>query len=130
MPRSVFVFQLKLRGGFFKGVFKWKGFLGLARIYGSKPDVMKSAYADLTCLYVEAARFNLDAENLATFLHSVKIFGTRADKICEFYGKHRDCIVGELAQIGDGLPCVVDVDWRLDHCVKVHEYYTVFFMSL
>lgn len=91
----------------------------ITRIYGSKPDVIKRAYADVTSLFVEAARHKLDAENLSTFLHSVKIFGPRAERLCELYGKHREPIVDQLGQIGDGLPCVVDADWRLDYCVKV-----------
>ncbi|XP_043279922.1 COMM domain-containing protein 3 [Venturia canescens] len=90
----------------------------IENIYGSKPDVIKSAYADLSSLFVEAARHKLDSENFSTFLHTAKIFGHRAEKLSEYYEKYRDFIVAQLSQIGDGLPCIVDVDWRLDYCVK------------
>ncbi|XP_063985614.1 COMM domain-containing protein 3 [Diachasmimorpha longicaudata] len=91
----------------------------LSTFYEStRVDVIKSAYTDLTSLFVESARQNYDAENLSTYLHSQKLFGNRVEKLCDTYKIHRESLIHQLGSIGNTLPCVIDVDWRLDYCIK------------
>ncbi|XP_015116784.1 COMM domain-containing protein 3 [Diachasma alloeum] len=84
----------------------------------TKPEIIKSAYTDLTSLFVESSRHKFDAENLSTYLHSQKLFGNRVEKLCDTYKIHSDSLILQLSNIGNSLPCVIDVDWRLDYCIK------------
>ncbi|XP_011301433.1 COMM domain-containing protein 3 [Fopius arisanus] len=91
----------------------------LSRFYESaKPHVIKSAYTDITSLFVESARHKYDTENLSTYLHSQKLFGSRMEKLCDAYKNCKDSLILQLSTIGNSLPCVIDLDWRLDYCIK------------
>lgn len=85
----------------------------------SKQIEYKSAFANVTCLFVEAARRNLDQEALEVFLTNTKIFGHRVKKLCELYDCNKKAIQAQLESIGYGSPHIVDIDWRLDYCIKV-----------
>ncbi|XP_012276828.1 COMM domain-containing protein 3 [Orussus abietinus] len=90
----------------------------IAQIYGSKPDIVKGAFADITSLLVEAARHNCNDTELSDFLSASNIEGPKAERIRSFYTTHLNGIKEKLERIGHGLPHVVDVDWRLDYCIK------------
>ncbi|XP_015597582.1 COMM domain-containing protein 3 [Cephus cinctus] len=92
--------------------------ISVSQIYGSKPDIIKAVFADLTILLVEAGRHSYDKEKLSNYLQSVQISGPRIDKICESYSKYRTTIKRCLENIGTSLPHVVDVSWCLDYCIK------------
>lgn len=97
-------------------------FVALSQIYGSKPDAVKSAYSGLTSLYVEAARQHFDKEKLSTTLKDSQLNAQQINKICEAYDINREQFQRKLQVIGGGLPHLVDVNWKLDYCIKVRTY--------
>ncbi|XP_051160439.1 COMM domain-containing protein 3-like [Leptopilina boulardi] len=90
----------------------------LSQIYGSKPDAVKNAYAGLTSLFVEATRQQYDKEKLAASLNNSQLNGQQISKICDAYELNRDQFQRKLQIIGGGLPHLVDVNWKLDYCIK------------
>lgn len=96
---------------------------GLSQIYGSKPDVVKNAYAGLTSLFVEAAREQFEKEKLSSALNGSQLNEQQINKICEAYENNKEKFQEKLQFIGGGLPHLVDVNWKLDYCIKVHCYY-------
>lgn len=85
----------------------------------SKEIGSKDAFANIVCLFVEAARRDLSEEGLLSFFNGAKITGSRVEKLCDAYSKNKKAIQAQLELIGNGLPHIVDVNWRLDYCVKV-----------
>ncbi|XP_066599782.1 COMM domain-containing protein 3 [Prorops nasuta] len=90
----------------------------IASLYGTKPDVVKGAFADISCLLVEAARHDLDEGGLITFLNSECINGSRVQKLCQVYKTNKNTLQEQLELTGNSLPHIVDINWRLDYCVK------------
>lgn len=84
----------------------------------SKPDVAKSAFVHVAYLCTEAARHDYSKESLETYLQSIRVTGSRAQKLCEAFAEHKASVQSKLERIGDGLPHIVDADWQLDYCVK------------
>lgn len=80
---------------------------------------MKAAVASISCLFIEAARHDYDEENLKIFLHNEHISGQRIEKLCSTYTNNKQDIQMQLESTGDSISHIVDVDWRLHHCVKV-----------
>ncbi|XP_011138156.1 COMM domain-containing protein 3 [Harpegnathos saltator] len=90
----------------------------IATIYPSKSDLVKAAFANISCLFIEAARHDYDEESLKTFLHNEHISGQRIEKLCNIYINNKQDIQSQLELTGDSIPHIVDIDWRLHHCVK------------
>ncbi|XP_043472231.1 COMM domain-containing protein 3-like [Leptopilina heterotoma] len=90
----------------------------LSQIYGSKPDAVKSAYSGLTSLFVEAGRQHFDKEKLSATLKDSQLNAQQINKICEAYDVNREQFQRKLQVIGGGLPHLVDVNWKLDYCIK------------
>lgn len=80
---------------------------------------MKAAVASISCLFIEAAKHDYDEESLRIFLHNEHINGSRIEKLCSTYVNNKQDIRTQLELTGDNIPHIVDVDWRLHHCVKV-----------
>ncbi|KAM0731776.1 COMM domain-containing protein 3 [Formica fusca] len=91
----------------------------IASIYPSKSDLVKAAVASISCLFIEAARHDYDEESLKIFLHNEHINGQRIEKLCSTYINNKQDIQTRLELTGDSIPHIVDVDWRLHHCVKI-----------
>lgn len=91
----------------------------IGALYPSKSDVVKAAVANVSCLFVEAARHDYDEECLKSFLQHEHITGQRTEKLCSVYMNNKLDIQSQLESIGDNVPHIVDIDWRLHHCVKV-----------
>ena len=85
----------------------------------SKAGSEKKLFADLMCLFVEAARHDLDEESLRSFLCPANVNEERAKKLCEAYSGQRRSTQSRLEAIGNNPRHVVDVDWRLDYRVKL-----------
>lgn len=86
----------------------------------SKFDIAKNAFVDLSCLFVEAARHDVDKESLEKFLNTASIVSHRTDKLCYSYANNKQEIQMQLQLIGNNLPHIVDTDWRLSHSIKVY----------
>lgn len=95
-------------------------YLDVAQLYGSKPDIVKEVFGNLLSLLIDAARLDLDADKLGIALTSAKMTGQRVNKLCETYANSKELIKSSLRRIGNSLPHVIDVNWRLDYCVKVY----------
>ncbi|RLU16584.1 hypothetical protein DMN91_010652 [Ooceraea biroi] len=91
----------------------------ITSLYPSKPDLIKAAVANISCLFVEAARHDYDEESLRIFLQDEHISGQRTEKLCNAYANSKLDIQTQLELTGDNVPHIVDIDWRLHHCVKV-----------
>ena len=91
----------------------------MTQIYGSKPDAVKNAYVGITRLFVEAARHDVKKEMLTTFLHGSQLNKKQIEKLCEAFTKNKERFQHKLEIVGGGLPHLVDVNWRLDYCIKV-----------
>lgn len=85
----------------------------------SKPTLTKKMFADLVCLFVEAARHDLDEESLRNFLCQACVDEQRRKKLCEVYINNKTTIQSRLELIGSNPPHIIDVDWRLDYRVKL-----------
>lgn len=85
---------------------------------GTKCDIAKNAFVDLSCLLVEAARHDFDKESLKKLLNTSLIVDHRVDKLCHSYANNKQEIQMQLQLIGNNLCHIVDTDWRLSHCIK------------
>ncbi|XP_011862535.1 PREDICTED: COMM domain-containing protein 3 [Vollenhovia emeryi] len=95
------------------------GKTAITAVYPSKSDLIKAAFANISCLFIEAARHDYDEESLKHFLHNEHINGQRIETLCSRYMSNKESIQTQLELTGNNLPHVVDVDWRLHHCVKI-----------
>ncbi|CAD6232530.1 GSCOCG00006935001-RA-CDS [Cotesia congregata] len=86
----------------------------------TKPELCKAIYSDYISIIKEAARNNYDPENLSDYLQTTGIFNdTQIQKLCQVYYKQiKTPMVLHLSSIGDSHPCIVDISWRLDYCLK------------
>jgi len=91
----------------------------IATVYPSKSDLIKSTFVNISSLFIEAARHDYDKESLRHFLHNEHINGQRIETLCNRYINNKETIQTQLELIGNNLPHIVDIDWRLHHCVKV-----------
>ncbi|XP_018315105.1 COMM domain-containing protein 3 [Mycetomoellerius zeteki] len=96
----------------------------IATIHPSKSDLIKAAVSNVSCLFIEAARHDYDEESLKHFLHNEHINGHRIETLCSTYINNKQNIQTQLELIGNSLPHVVDIDWRLHHCVKISTRFT------
>ncbi|XP_054009507.1 COMM domain-containing protein 3-like [Hylaeus anthracinus] len=85
----------------------------------SKPVLAKKIFADMLCLFVEAARHDFDEEKLRNFLYQAHVDEERKKKLCEAYINNKKTIQSRLELIGNNPPHIVDVDWHLDYRVKL-----------
>lgn len=87
----------------------------------TKPELCKAIYSDYISIIKEAARNNYDPENLSDYLQTTGIFNdTQIQKLCQIYYKQiKTPMILHLSSIGDSHPCIVDISWRLDYCLKV-----------
>ncbi|KYN04428.1 COMM domain-containing protein 3 [Cyphomyrmex costatus] len=98
--------------------------LGITTVHPSKSDLIKAAVANVSCLFIEAARHNYDEESLKHFLHNEHINGHRIETLCSTYINNKQNIQTQLELTGNSLPHIVDIDWRLHHCAKISIRFT------
>ncbi|KZC09358.1 PREDICTED: COMM domain-containing protein 3-like [Dufourea novaeangliae] len=85
----------------------------------TKAILTKKIFADILCLFVEAARHDLDEESLKNFLCQACNNEQRRKKLCETYINNKKIIQSRLELISNNPPHIVDVDWHLDYRVKL-----------
>ncbi|XP_023247669.1 COMM domain-containing protein 3 isoform X1 [Copidosoma floridanum] len=98
--------------------------LDFTEIYGSMPDVVKIAHADITKVLIEAAKHDSDLEGLFNLLQCTTLTRSCIDKLCKCYFSYKEQIKEFLESIGSALPHIIDVDWQLNYCVKSSTNYT------
>lgn len=96
----------------------------IATVHPSKSDLIKAAVVNVSCLFIEAARHDYDEESLKHFLHNEHINGHRIETLCSTYINNKQNIQTQLELTGNSLPHIVDIDWRLHHCVKISTRFT------
>ncbi|XP_025996592.1 COMM domain-containing protein 3 isoform X2 [Solenopsis invicta] len=96
----------------------------IAAVHSSKSDLIKAAIANISCLFVEAARHDYDEESLKHFLYNEHINGQRIEMLCNTYTNNKQNIQTRLELMGNNLPHIVDIDWRLHHCLKISTRFT------
>ncbi|KAK7576337.1 hypothetical protein V9T40_012623 [Parthenolecanium corni] len=79
-----------------------------------KSDVLKTAYASLAVLLIEAARHDLDNFKLKTVLEGYNLDTSRISLIVDAYQSGKSNIQTSLSKIGTNLPHIIDVRWRMD----------------
>lgn len=100
------------------------GKTGIAAVHSSKSDLIKAAVANISCLFIEAARHDYDEESLKHFLRNEHINGQRIETLCSTYMNNKQNIQTQLELTGNSLPHIVDMDWSLHHCVKISTRFT------
>ncbi|CAG5092935.1 Similar to commd3: COMM domain-containing protein 3 (Dictyostelium discoideum) [Cotesia congregata] len=92
----------------------------LMNVIIDNPKDKMTIYSDYISIIKEAARNNYDPENLSDYLQTTGIFNdTQIQKLCQVYYKQiKTPMVLHLSSIGDSHPCIVDISWRLDYCLK------------
>ncbi|XP_016837723.1 COMM domain-containing protein 3 isoform X2 [Nasonia vitripennis] len=78
----------------------------------------KTDTEDITKLLIETARHDTSSEELSSLLRCTTLSKTYIDRFCKFYGNHKEQLQESLESIGNSLPHIIDVDWRLDYCIK------------
>lgn len=81
--------------------------------------MIKTIVANISCLFIEAARHDYDEEKLNIFLANEHINGERIKKLCNIYINNKQDIQAQLQLTGDNISHMIDVNWHLDHCIKV-----------
>ena len=72
----------------------------------------------LSTLLVEAARCNVNKQDLKSFLSERSITSDRIDIICEFYSNNQSALSFHLQGIGIGGAELVDISWRIDYSIR------------
>lgn len=93
----------------------------------AKLDAVKAAHAALLVLFTEGARHDVDGFMLKTILEEYNLPYERVVQISDKYVKYRSFARQRLHVIGTNLPHVVDIKWRMDYSIKVHEILSFFF---
>ncbi|XP_036139638.1 COMM domain-containing protein 3 isoform X2 [Monomorium pharaonis] len=96
----------------------------IAAVHSSKSDLIKAAITNVACLFIEAARHDYDEESLKQFLHNENINGQRIQTLCSTYINNKQNIQTQLELTGNNLPHIIDIDWRLHHCVRMSTRFT------
>ncbi|XP_014676378.1 PREDICTED: COMM domain-containing protein 3-like [Priapulus caudatus] len=79
---------------------------------------VKRAYGSLLCLMLEAAKHDADESNIVAILEDCRFSPDRLSSVTKSFLEHKAQIRTHLGGIGLYPPHIVDVDWRLDYCIK------------
>lgn len=82
------------------------------------PALVKLAFYSLVTLFVEAAKHGIDAALLQSLLEDCHFSNERISFVSKLYEERKPSIELLLKRISFDLPHVVDVNWRLDYCIK------------
>lgn len=100
----------------------------------SKGDIVKESFSALLILVVESARHNLESSALCSVLESYNINNVRLTNIAKLYNEYKNPFQKSLKCIGSSYPKIVDIQWRLDYCIKSsnleHESQPQFFIQI
>lgn len=94
--------------------------VGIASLYGSRPDVIKEIYAALLRISAEFARNDYNKDAVIQYLSDeCKYDKNRAETYAEVYQTNKLKLQVILSKIGSHLPHIVDANWKIDYVVKV-----------
>ncbi|CAG9857409.1 unnamed protein product [Phyllotreta striolata] len=90
-------------------------------LYNSKPDVTKEVYAAFLAVTAEFVRSNLSNDEVAKYLQDCGLARNRIDLYLQQFVKERLSVEIALLNIGNTLPHITDVKWKIDYIVKSSE---------
>jgi polycomb group RING finger protein 4 len=79
---------------------------------------VKSVFASLSTVLLEAAKHDKDTSSLSQVLDECKCDADRCKLITSVYEQYKDEVRAVLACTGSDRRHIVDVDWRLDYHIK------------
>ncbi|RZC37648.1 COMM domain-containing protein 3, partial [Asbolus verrucosus] len=88
-------------------------------LYNSKPDLIKELYAALLSVTAEFVRTGQNRDEVAQFLGpQCSYSASRTNLYGDYYEKNREEIEAGLVNVGNHLPHVTDVSWKIDYIIK------------
>lgn len=89
-------------------------------MYNSKPDLIKELYAALLSATARFVRTNQNRQAVCDFLITQCNFpGDKAELFGDYYVKNYAEIEASLLNVGNHLPHISDVSWKIDYIIKV-----------
>ncbi|CAH0549274.1 unnamed protein product [Brassicogethes aeneus] len=89
-------------------------------LYNSKPDVIKELYAKLLSITAEFVRENYKKKDVFDLLAKLSLNSTKSNLYCEMYEKNKKGVENSLLNIGNHLPHITDVNWKIDYIIKTN----------
>lgn len=90
----------------------------LEKLPGVDGPVLKECFYGLATLLVESVKTNTDESDVSALLEECKWTPDRVDLFTKLLKINRKDIQTTLARLDSTYPHIVDVDWRLDYCIK------------
>ncbi|XP_044260956.1 COMM domain-containing protein 3 [Tribolium madens] len=90
----------------------------ISSLYNSKPDLIKELYAALLSLTANLVQTGQNKENTSQFLSQCHYSGAKTGLFLDFYEKNRCEIEASLVNIGNHLPHITDITWKIDYIIK------------
>lgn len=94
-------------------------FPGISSLYNSKPDLIKELYAALLSITANFVQTGQNKDSIVQFLTQCNYSGARTSLYVEFFEKNRCDIEASLINIGNHLPHITDITWKIDYVIKV-----------
>lgn len=80
--------------------------------------VLKEAYSSVATFVLEAVKADQNVDSLSHLLEDVKFSPDRIALFNKIYTEQKPHLQILLSSVGRSHPHIVDVDWRLDYCLK------------
>jgi len=80
--------------------------------------ILKEAYYGLVTFIIEASKHDSSEQNISSFLEDCKYTTDRISIFIKEFLPQKPHIQLLLGKVGASFPHIVDVDWRLDYCIK------------
>lgn len=93
----------------------------LDKFPGVDVSVGKQCFYALTTVIVESARKNVEESELSSLLEECKWPNDRQETFIKKIKVHRNELQINLCRIDSSYPHIVDVNWRLDYCIKSNQ---------
>ncbi|KAI0211588.1 COMM domain-containing protein 3 [Lamellibrachia satsuma] len=82
------------------------------------PAVLKEAYSAVATFLLEAVKTDQNVDSLSHLLEDVKFSPDRIALFNKIYTDQKPQLQILLSSVGKSHPNIVDVDWRVDYCLK------------
>ncbi|XP_057667389.1 COMM domain-containing protein 3 [Diorhabda carinulata] len=94
----------------------------VSSLHNSKPDLITELYASLLSITSEFARRSSSKEEIFAFLQEeCGLSSQRANIYYDYFAKNKQRLEISLLSIGNYLPHLIDVKWKIDYIVKSSE---------
>ncbi|KYB27099.1 COMM domain-containing protein 3-like Protein [Tribolium castaneum] len=90
----------------------------ISTLYNSKPDQINELYAALLALTANLIQTGQNKVNTSQFLNECHFSASKTALFLDFYEKNRCEIEVNLINIGNHLPHVTDITWKIDYIIK------------